>query len=354
MPSAPEIAICYLDPPKNYARAGEPISAINTQADCVASVDCTAGFKVLSVNVRDEIAVLAERYPQVEFVATDRSAGAIAGRPTPLIDDLLLALDRQPQAVVGIVNADLCMETGKDWIAPVTASVASTVLLGHRLDVASWSTRPGEMAAPGFPYTGGFDLFFFEKSAIPECLAAAGAKRFFSMGMPWWDFWFPITLALQGYRVAMLEEPLAGHLIHPIKYDPAVWEYMGAQFVDYVCQQTADGVALAIPELSMPVIARVPREPRLARAEKELKHWTRARALDDRGDKWSNRYKTNLGSLYCGLDRSQLCGTPSAATASATPPQADPARYHTSETPSCSIRATSSCGKARYCACSLG
>jgi len=115
--------------------------------------------------------------------------------------------------------------------------------------------------------------------------------------MPWWDFWFPITLALQGYRVAMLEEPLAGHLIHPIKYDPAVWEYMGAQFVDYVCQQAADGAALAISEL-VPVIEGA-RELG-PRAEKELRHWTRARALEDRGDKWSSRYKTNL-ELYCGL-----------------------------------------------------
>jgi hypothetical protein len=296
MPSAPEIAIVTSIPPKITREQGGSNIGNQYQADCVASW-IASGFKVLSVNAREEIAILAERYPQVEFVPTDRHAGAVAGRPTPFIDDLLLTLEQQPQSIVGIINADLCMQVGKDWIAPVLASVASTVLLGHRLDVAYWSTQAGELAAPGFPYTGGFDLFFFEKSAIPKCLAAAGAERFFSMGMPWWDFWFPMTLALQGYRIAMLEEPVAGHLIHPIKYDPAVWEYMGAQFIDYVRQQTADGAALAIPEL-VPIIERA-RELG-PRAEKELRHWTRQRALDDRGDKWSSRYKTNL-ELYCGL-----------------------------------------------------
>jgi hypothetical protein len=72
---------------------------------------------------------------------------------------------------------------------------------------------------------------------------------------------------------------------------------MAAQFVDDMCEQAADGAALAIPEL-LPVI-RAARELG-PRAEKELRHWTRARALDDRADKWSSRYKTNL-ELYCGL-----------------------------------------------------
>ncbi|MEI9987047.1 MAG: hypothetical protein WDN69_30135 [Aliidongia sp.] len=60
---------------------------------------------MLSVNSPDEIPILAERYPQVEFVPTDRDAGPIAGRKTPLIDDLLLTLARQPQSIVGIINA---------------------------------------------------------------------------------------------------------------------------------------------------------------------------------------------------------------------------------------------------------
>ncbi len=35
------------------------------------------------------------------------------------------------------------------------------------------------------------------------------------------------------------------------------------------------------------------------RADKEIRSWTRDRALSDRGDKWSSRYKTNL-ELFCG------------------------------------------------------
>ena len=290
----PEIAIVTSIPPRvTREQAGRNIGE-QYQLDCVASW-VAAGFKILSVNLPAEIEVLAPRFPQVEFVVVDRDAGAIAGRPTPLIEDLLLTLERQPQSIVGIVNADICMETGKSWMEAIRDEIHSTILIGHRLDLGNWSSQAGELVAAGMPYTGGFDLFFFEKSAIRKCIGSAGGDRPFSIGMPWWDFWLPTTLALQGHRVARLEAPVAGHLIHPIKYDPAVWEYMGAQMVEYVHEQARAATFIA-PELQ----AMLERAEELApRATKEIRHWTRDRALSDRGDKWSGRYKNNL-ELFCG------------------------------------------------------
>jgi hypothetical protein len=300
MPPAPKIAIATSIPPRvTREQRGSNIGE-QYQADCVASWHA-AGFKVLSVNVREEIPRLAQLYPQVEFVEAARDASAVAGRPTPLIEDLLLVLQRQEQAIVGIINADLCMEVGKNWIDSVTEAVPHSILIGHRLDLESWSTRAGELVAAGAPYTGGFDLFFFEQEAIAKCLSGAGAQRGFSIGMPWWDFWLPVAMALQGYQVALLREPLAGHLIHPVKYEPAVWEYMGAQFVDYV-RQAAASAAREVPELATVIERARELGPR---AEKELRSWTRHRALADRGDKWSNRYKENL-ELYCGLTLATL------------------------------------------------
>jgi hypothetical protein len=301
MSSIPEIALVTSIPPRMTREQDGRNIGEQYQADCVASW-IAAGFKILSVNVRAEIPALAQRFPAVEFVPVDRDAASVAGRPTPLIDDLLQVLERQPQDIVGIINADLCMETGKDWIQPIKGAVASTVLIGHRLDLSHWSTVPGELVASGAPYDGGFDLFFFEKSAIAKCLTGAGAKRHFSLGMPWWDFWLPTALALQGYRVALMDRPLAGHLVHPIKYDPAVWEYMAAQFIDYVRHHVSDDTAARVPELA-PMIERVRLLGR--RAGEEISTWRRQRSLADRGDKWSARYRTNI-ELFCGLTLSTL------------------------------------------------
>ena len=292
----PEIAIVTSIPPRLMREQNGRNIGDKYQVDCVSSW-VAAGLNVLSVNVPDEIPELAQRFPQVQFVPAERDARAIAGRPTPLIDDLLRVLARQPQSVVGIINADLCLEARRDWIDGVRAAVASTILIGHRLDVGGWSTQAGEIVANGVPYIGGFDLFFFERNAIPDFLARGGAGQCFSIGMPWWDFWLPVAMALQGCRVALLERPVAAHLVHPIKYDPAVWEHAGAQFIDYVQRQAADPAAKVAPELA-PVVERA--RELAPRAAKEIRQWTRGRTLDDRGDKWSGRYKTSL-ELYCGL-----------------------------------------------------
>jgi hypothetical protein len=290
MVSAPEIAIATSIPPKMTRLVGGQDIGEQYQADCISSwID--AGFKVFSVNAPDEIPLLAARYPLVEFVPTDRDSGAVAGRKTPLIDDLLLVLARQDRPIVGIVNADICLETGRDWVSPITEAIPSSLLISHRLDVESWPGQPGAVTVSGAPNPYGFDLFFFEKTAILDCLAKDGAKRFYSMGMPWWDFWFPIAMAFSGYRVAPLEDPVAAHLLHPTNYDQAIWEYMAAQLIDFVLQHGADGVGGRIPEL-MPMIEWAQKLG--PRASHEIEHWTRQREVSDRGEAWCGQYKVEL------------------------------------------------------------
>src|ERR1700733_6230934 len=140
MSAAQEVAIATSIPPKmTRLQNGEDIGE-RYQADCVASW-IEAGFKVYSVNAPEEIPALAGRFPQVEFMPTDRDARAVAGRKMPFIDDLLLALARQDRLIVGIVNADICLETGRDWIGPIAGAVASNVLMGPRVDVETWPNR---------------------------------------------------------------------------------------------------------------------------------------------------------------------------------------------------------------------
>ncbi|MEI9987048.1 MAG: hypothetical protein WDN69_30140 [Aliidongia sp.] len=78
---------------------------------------------------------------------------------------------------------------------------------------------------------------------------------------------------------------------------------MGAQFVDFVQQQASTG-ALVAPVLT-PLIERV--RELAPRAVKEIRQWTRDRALADRSDKWSGKYKTNL-ELCCGVALATLRG----------------------------------------------
>jgi hypothetical protein len=82
--SAPGIAVATSIPPSILRKNGGEVIEDAYQSLCIQSwID--NGFRVLSVNDGAEIADLAARYPQVEFVATDRNAGAWTGRKTPTL-----------------------------------------------------------------------------------------------------------------------------------------------------------------------------------------------------------------------------------------------------------------------------
>ncbi|MEI9985283.1 MAG: hypothetical protein WDN69_20065 [Aliidongia sp.] len=290
MPPAPEIAIATSIPPKmTRLQNGEDIGE-RYQADCVASW-IEAGLKVYSVNVPEEIPALAGRFPQVEFIPTDRDARAVAGRKMPFIDDLLLALARQDRPIVGIVNADICLETGRDWAGAIAAAVPSSLLMGPRVDVETWPNGAGEAVVSGTVLREGFDLFFFEKTTIVDCLAAKGADRFFSIGVPAWDYWLPVALALKGYQLVILDEPSAAHFRHPTNWDSALWEYMTEQLAECVTDHGVESVLERYPAFN-PMISWAQKLGRSA--AREIEQRADQCSLDDSGKTIPSRYGVEL------------------------------------------------------------
>ena len=80
---------------------------------CVASW-VAAGHRVISVNGRDEAAQIAGRYPGIEIRGIDRTAIETTGRPLVYVADVLRECAAAPDALVGMINADLVL------VAPAT------------------------------------------------------------------------------------------------------------------------------------------------------------------------------------------------------------------------------------------
>src|SRR5262252_4853939 len=118
---------------------------------CVSSW-LSAGFRVLSINDRDEIPHLAPRYPDVQFVLTERNASAWTGRKNPYIADLLGALGDVAEPVIGIINSDLIFEANSAWAANLPDVVSRAVVTGHRCDATSLSRGVLRRFWPGFDY----------------------------------------------------------------------------------------------------------------------------------------------------------------------------------------------------------
>jgi tetratricopeptide (TPR) repeat protein len=187
--------------------AGRPMADYDRL--CVQSwIAC--GFKILALNGRDEIAPLLARYPEIEFIAAERSAKEIFGRDTPLIADMASILAARPEPVLGIINCDVLFEPLPAWQNLETVVARRTIITGQRLDVR---TLAGGALHPYFP---GFDYFFFDRTA-----AAALSKMDhpFSLGLPWWDYWCPLILALSGYDLRSIVRPAVLHLAHDARTD---------------------------------------------------------------------------------------------------------------------------------------
>ena len=163
------------------------------------------GFHVMAVNTSDEISSLSLRYPEVEFIPARRTAQSIFGRDTPFIAEMLSVLGERQESVLGIVNCDLLFEPDRFWSELPDVIDGKTVVTGQRYDLRTLSR--GVMN----PYFPGFDYFFFDRTAAQ---ALSSAPQPFSMGLPWWDYWFPMTLMLRGYNLQSLTRPAILHLQH--------------------------------------------------------------------------------------------------------------------------------------------
>lgn len=198
-----------------------------------------ADFKVLSVNFAEEIPNLAARYPNVKFIPVDRRAEEdVLGRGTPAIDDLLRALTVQHEEIVGIINADILLES-KDWIAGLDSAVRKGIAVGRRLEIESFEDKVPE------PYLFGFDLFFFERAAIP-----APFNRPFAIGRPWWDYLIPLSFRLRGMEIKLLACPVAFHLKHQMAFSWPTWRFMAKHFAEEVLESSSRIDSLLATELA--------------------------------------------------------------------------------------------------------
>jgi tetratricopeptide (TPR) repeat protein len=200
---------------------------------CVRSwIEC--GFHIVAFNSPDEIPPLAARYPEVEFVPASRTARPFFGRDTPLIADMLSALAGRTEPVLGIINCDLFFEPAPVWRDLPSIVSRNVFVTGQRYDVRTLS---GGALHRYFP---GFDYFFFDRAAAE---ALARSTQPFSMGLPWWDYWFPLSLMLRGYELQCVERPAILHLFHEqqVNARTPAWRRLAREFASAMVRESENG-----------------------------------------------------------------------------------------------------------------
>ncbi len=166
------------------------------------------GFDVISVNTMGEIQQLHGHFPEVRFHEARRSAMELCGKPLIPIEEIIEALKQSGSDLVGIVNSDIVFDETPAFADSIRAAIGGCLVLGNRID------RDRSGSIDGRVYVDGYDFFFLEASDLPRF-----AQNDMVMGLPWWDYWMPLTAHLAGLNLKLLIGGRAVHFVHPTGYD---------------------------------------------------------------------------------------------------------------------------------------
>lgn len=167
------------------------------------------GFEVISVNVSGEVEHLRELFPAVHFVEVRPLEQEGSRRFHVPINSLLDCLTSSSGAICGIVNSDISFRVRENFTAFIEDNAAGGMVFGSRIDV------DGSVEVSAEEYCLGFDYFFFDKGILPRI-----SRTDFRLGMPYWDYWFPLALYLRRTVVKRLVSPVAYHICHDTSWSP--------------------------------------------------------------------------------------------------------------------------------------
>jgi hypothetical protein len=194
---------------------------LDYQKFCIASWR-QAGFEVATVNGHGEVSRVSALGLNVEIVPVEQEK-------KPLIRDILACIDEKKCEFAGIVNADCAVLPYPDLAAKLKEFVSGSLLIAERVDVDSRSLPKPDSC-------GGFDGFFFDAAILPKNVDVD-----YRIGVPWWDYYLPMKVAAQGYRIVNLETPLLTHRLHEVGWSVDERERVGQAFWRFLHEWRASG-----------------------------------------------------------------------------------------------------------------
>ena len=180
------------------------------------------GFRVISINAAEEIAVLQPNFPQLEFVRANRDGREKFTKPYIYFDDCLAYLAKSKSKICGIVNSDIYL-LKEEFYSFLKKEAGHSFVYGCRVDVETMENLTGEV------FELGFDYFFFDKQIVSHYPPSN-----FLIGLPMWDFWavlIPICLKVPVKKVIT---PHAYHIRHKTNWDDKTWYLFREELIRYI------------------------------------------------------------------------------------------------------------------------
>ncbi len=185
-----------------------------------------SGFTPISVNSRREFATTPKHIKGVEYVFVDRDANAFVGKPLVYIQDMLRIGANRSEGFFVLTNADILLKSSKDVFESLSRVCSGQFIAERRFDI------PSTDCISGVKFSDGYDFFAFNSEDI-----LSYSDEGFVFGVPWWDHYLPLKMALAGLEKIDIEKPFVYHLRHSERWDPDLWRMFGSVFMRIISKE---------------------------------------------------------------------------------------------------------------------
>lgn len=180
------------------------------------------GFRVISMNSLEEIAVLQSYFPDIEFVKAHRDGRDMFDKPYIYFDDCLEYFAKSDSRICGIVNSDIYL-LKEEFYSFLKKEAVHSFVYGSRVDVEAIEDLSGDF------FELGFDYFFFNKQIVSHY-----PRSNFLIGLPMWDFWAVLIPIYFRIPVKKVITPHAYHIMHKTNWDRKIWCVFRDELLRYI------------------------------------------------------------------------------------------------------------------------
>jgi hypothetical protein len=199
------IAITSISPGhKNYE---SQLNAIKSWID--------AGYRVVSMNCKEEIEVLKDEFKDVEFVETLRHNKVLFGKPYIVASALIDYLKTQNDEYNLLINSDIIINGDTEKIKLLSKE---QILIMNRGDFETDMSKSKV-------YELGFDGFFINRKFLDVF-----PQTILCLGQCFWDYWIPYSAIQAKVKVLTYREPYLFHKMHNAQYSADQWRKTGEIF----------------------------------------------------------------------------------------------------------------------------
>ncbi len=226
-------------PPVHIATSIAPKDLVNQRKAIASWLD--NGFTVHSFNSADEVQRLRDVYENVIFHEVEETALAITGKPLVFLRDIFNHFHALGTPFT-LINSDIHFSVGRGFASRLSQHLdcaEPTAILASRVEIENefLQLKPEDpynaicRLKYGRHYFMGFDLFSFNRAAL-DVIAPAIEKsgRTYGLGIPWWDYWLPMTALSQGVKLNYLVPTPIFHNYHEAQYSKDMWRDYGEKF----------------------------------------------------------------------------------------------------------------------------